>query len=159
MSFVKRNVAAIAVGAVVIVGGSYVGARALTSPQTVTLDSANASSAASPAPQQRGLVRGEGVVARPDGTFPTVQINRGTLASVDGTTLVISEADGTTQRVDTTADTHFRRDGKKASLSDLQPGDHIGTRGEGRRHVHDEVRARVLATGVADARVRADATP
>jgi hypothetical protein len=127
MSFVKRNAAAIAAGAVVIVGGSYVGAKALTAPQTVTLDSANAAAAASPAPQQRGLIRGEGVVARPDGTFPTVQINRGILSSVDGTTLVISEADGTTQRVDTTADTRVRRDGKRASLSDLQPGDHVST--------------------------------
>ena len=135
MGFVKRNAVAIAIGAIVVVGGSYVGAKAMTSPETINLDAA--SSGASPAPtssgstptQERGLIRGEGVVARPNGTFPTIRFNRGTLSSVDGTTLVISEADGTTQRLDTSDQTHFRRDGKKASLSDLQPGDHVAVLG------------------------------
>jgi hypothetical protein len=125
-SFVKRNVAAIAAGAVVIVGGSYVGAKALTAPQQVTLESASSSPAPASGTQERGLVRGEGVFARKNGTV-TAQVNRGFLSSVDGTTLVISEADGTTQRVGTTSDTRFRRDGQKASISDLKPGDHIAT--------------------------------
>jgi hypothetical protein len=128
MGYLKRNATAIAIGALVIVGGSYVGAKALTAPQTVSLDSASSSD---PAPatsaQPRGPIRGEAVIARRNGTFPTVRFNKGILSSLDGTTLVISEADGTTQRVDTTSDTHFRRDGKKATLSDLQPGDHVAT--------------------------------
>lgn len=122
-SFVKRNIAAVAAGAVVLVGGSYVGAKALTAPQQVSLESASSNSAPQ---QQRGLVRGQGVFARRNGTV-TAQVNRGFLSSVDGTTLVISEADGTTQRVETTSNTKFRRDGKKASISDLKAGDHIAT--------------------------------
>ncbi len=125
-NFVKRNIAVIAAGAVVIVGGSYVGAKALTAPQQVTLDAASTSPAPASSAQERGLVRGEGVFARRNGTV-TAQVNRGVLQSIDGTTLVISEADGTTQRVETTSDTRFRRDGNKASLSDLKAGDHVGT--------------------------------
>ena len=121
MAFLKRNAIAVTTGALVIVGGSYAGARALTAPTSVTLDAA----AASPAPSaasggdtnvERGPIRGEAVIARPrrggaegqEGEFPTVRFNRGVLDSVDGSTLVIKEADGTTVRVKA----HSQRKGK-----------------------------------------------
>lgn len=129
MGFVKRNAAAVTIGALVIVGGSYAGAKALTAPQTVTLDSATSPAASPSADQPHGLIRGEGVIAKRDGTFPTVQFNRGVLSKVDGTTLVISEADGKIVNLPTDDKTRFRRDGQRATLSDLRPGDHVGTLG------------------------------
>ena len=145
MGFVKRNATALAIGTLVVVGGSYVGAKAMTAPQTVTLDSASSGApAASPsADQPRGPIRGEVVIAKRDGTFPTVRFDRGVLSSIDGTTLVITEADGTTVRRDTTDTTRFRRDGKRASLSDLRPGDHVATLGaeQGSTYVTKMVRA------------------
>jgi hypothetical protein len=131
MQYLKRNAVAILAGAAIIVGGSYVGAKALSTPQSVTLDSATSSTTPAPAtsPAPHGAIRGEVVIQRKDGTFPTIRFNRGTLSSVDGTTLVISEADGSTVRIDTTDQTRFRRDGKRASLSDLQSGDHVDVLG------------------------------
>ena len=89
------------------------------------------------------MIRGEGVVAKKDGTFPTVQFNRGILKSVDGTTIVVAEADGKNVSLPTTDTTRFRRDGQKASLSDLQPGDHVATLGteQGDTYVTKMVRA------------------
>jgi len=145
MGFVKRNAVAIGIGAAVLVGGSYVGAHALTTPRSVSLDDASSGAEASPAPSaaERGLIRGEGVAEKRDGTFATVQFNRGVLQSIDGTTLVVAEADGKTVRLDTTPQTRFRRDGKRASLSDLQAGDHVAVLGteDGDKYVTKMVRA------------------
>jgi hypothetical protein len=141
MGSLKRNVAAIVGGTLVLAGGTYAGARALSVPPQVTLDAASNAAledAVQPAqaPEQekaerkagpRGpMIRGEGVVGH-DGEFPTVRFNRGVLSTADGTTLVIDEADGTTVRVATDEETRFRRDREKATISDLKAGDHVAT--------------------------------
>ncbi len=147
MGVLKRNVAAVVGGTLVLVGGSYIGAKALTTPPTVTLDAASSAAlegAADPAAPEgaapaaeaeagpgdakgpRGPIRGEAVIAR-NGKFPTVRFNRGTLERVDGSTIVIKEADGKVVSVATDDKTRVRRDGEQATLADLKEGDHVGT--------------------------------
>jgi hypothetical protein len=72
------------------------------------------------------VVHAELVVARRDGTFPTITIDRGSITGVDGSTLHLREgtAKATYKTVDLTlpADAIVRVDGHRASLSDLHAG-------------------------------------
>lgn len=78
-----------------------------------------------------GPVHAQAVIRKPDGSgFLTITSDRGTLNSVDGTTVHLKE--GTAKAtykddvaVDVGSSAHVIRNGKKAALSDLQPGDHV----------------------------------
>jgi hypothetical protein len=78
-----------------------------------------------------GGVHSEAVIPKPDGSgFLTITSDRGTLNSVDGTTVHLKE--GTDKAVykddvgiDVGGSAHVIRNGKKAALSDLEQGDHV----------------------------------
>lgn len=78
-----------------------------------------------------GPVHAEAVVPKPDGSgFITVTTDSGTLNGVDGTTVDVK--DGTDKatyedsvKIDVGSDAVVIRDGKKATLADLQAGDHV----------------------------------
>lgn len=74
------------------------------------------------------FVRAEAVIKVKDGDgYTTAKIDHGVIDAVNGSTIVLKEEDGTSVEIPTSADTRFGRDGKKASLSDLQVGDHALT--------------------------------
>ena len=73
----------------------------------------------------RHVVHGTVVVEKKDGTFVTLQLDRGTIASVGGGTLTISEAGGRSETVTTDARTRFRKDGAKSDLAGLAIGDKV----------------------------------
>jgi hypothetical protein len=136
MGFLKRNVSALIVGALVIGAISYAGANAVTSPDEGALltQSENGGSTSPKVRQQgmrgphgkRGAIRSEAVVPKREGEgFNKVKFDRGVLERVEGTTLVIKEADGTTVEIPTSDETRIHRDGEEAELGDLEAGDHI----------------------------------
>lgn len=73
----------------------------------------------------RRVVHGTVVVQRKDGTFVTLQLDRGTIASVGAGTIVISEPGGRTETVTTNSDTRVRKDGAKSDLTRLTVGDKV----------------------------------
>jgi hypothetical protein len=136
MTFIRKHLASVVIGALAVGGVSYMAAQAATGPQQLQLaqDSTPQQPDRQPAGPRAGggpgaglgrAIRGEAVVGTRQGEFKTVKFDRGTLDSVDGTTLVIKEADGTTVRVATDDNTKFRRDREQAQLSDLKAGDHV----------------------------------
>jgi hypothetical protein len=72
----------------------------------------------------RHIIHGTVVVQRADGTLQTLQIDRGTIASVGGSTITISEPGGD-QTVGTDAQTRVRRNGVKGDLTKLVVGDKV----------------------------------
>jgi hypothetical protein len=70
----------------------------------------------------RHIIHGTVVVQRADGTLQTLQIDRGTIASVGGSTITIAEPGGD-QTVGTDAQTRVRRNGVKSDLTKLVVGD------------------------------------
>jgi hypothetical protein len=135
MSYLKKHWAPIAFGALVVVGGAYVGAQALQAgPQEVTLAQAKPDASAAPAARQRGLrigarrvVHGDLVMQGKQGKLETVRVDHGVLQSVNETTLSIKEADGSTVDVPTTEQTRIVRDGQLAKIGDLKAGDNVFT--------------------------------
>lgn len=132
----KRHLGSLLVGALVVGGVAYVGAGALTSPsQDVVLTQQNDAPEGEQAGRGsrhkkgfglRGAIRGELVVpGDEEGTFKTIRIDRGVLARVDGSTVVINEDDGTSVDIATSDGTRISRDGSRATLGDLKEGDHI----------------------------------
>jgi hypothetical protein len=73
----------------------------------------------------RQVVHGTVVVQRKDGTFVTLQLDRGAVASIGAGTMTISEAGGRTETVATDADTRVRKAGAKSDLSKLVVGDKV----------------------------------
>jgi hypothetical protein len=73
----------------------------------------------------RRVVHGTVVVQKKDGTFVTLQLDRGTIASVGSGALTISEPGGRTETVTTNADTRIRKGGAKSDLSKLAVGDRV----------------------------------
>ena len=133
MSFVKKHWFGVALGALVVVGGSFVAANAMSSPspQQISLTQAQSQPEASAAPKTRGmrgqrLVHGDLVVQGKDG-LRNVRVDHGVLQSVDGSTLVLKEGDGSTVDIATTEQTKFRRDRQPATITDLKPGDNVWT--------------------------------
>jgi hypothetical protein len=129
--FISKHLASVVIGALAVGGVSYVAAQAATSPQQVAL----AQDQTPARPQKAGragggiglgrAIRGDAVVGDRQGQFRNVHFDRGTLESVDGTTLVIKEDDGKIVNVGTNDQTRIRRDREQAQLSDLKPGDHV----------------------------------
>lgn len=72
----------------------------------------------------RHVVHGTFIVQKPDGTLQTIQVDRGTIASISGAMITISEPSGN-QTVATNAQTRVRKDGAKADVSKLAVGDKI----------------------------------
>jgi hypothetical protein len=74
----------------------------------------------------RHVVHADLVVARRDGTFPTITIDRGTIAGVDGSTIHLRE--GTAQAVYKTVDLTLPTDaivrvnGRRGTIADLHAG-------------------------------------
>jgi hypothetical protein len=148
MGFVKRHLAVALAGLVIVGGASYVGAAEMSSRTPPASDDevvlaqdaqgtqdAQEQSDEQETPGDRpgrphsgfpGAIRGELTVHARDGDgFADVRFDRGILDRVDGTTIVITEDDGTTVEIPTTDDTRIGRDGEKATLEDLQAGDHV----------------------------------
>jgi len=73
----------------------------------------------------RHVVHGTVVVEKKDGTFVTLQLDRGTIASVGSGALTISEPGGRTETVTTNADTRVRKGGARSDLSKLAVGDKV----------------------------------
>jgi hypothetical protein len=130
MSYLRKHWAPIAIGALVVVGGSYVGAQAMRAgPQEVSLTQAKPNASAA----QRGLrigprrlVHGD-LVVQGKNALETVRVDHGVLQSVNETTLHIKEADGSTVDVPTTEQTRIVRDGQLAKITDLKTGDNVFT--------------------------------
>jgi hypothetical protein len=72
----------------------------------------------------RHVVHGTVVIQRPDGTLQTLQIDRGTVASISGSALTINEPGGS-QTVTTDARTRVRRNGAKSTVASLAVGDKV----------------------------------
>jgi hypothetical protein len=134
MSFVKKHWFGVALGALVVVGGSFIAANAMSStpsPQQISLTQAQSQPEASAAPKAGGvrgrrLVHGDLVVQGKDG-LRSVRVDHGILQSVDGSTLHLKEADGSTVDIATTEQTRFRRDKQPAKITDLKGGDNVWT--------------------------------
>jgi hypothetical protein len=75
--------------------------------------------------RDRHVVHGVLTVETKDGTLVTIQLDRGTIASVGGGSLTISEKGGRTETVATNTDTRVRKDGAKSDLSKLAVGDTV----------------------------------
>ena len=133
----KKHWFGIALAALTVVGGSYVGAQALSSgPTEVTLAQAQEETPDRPAKRgrpgmgfgARRIVHGDMVVrGREEGQFETIRVDNGVLEAVNETTLTIKEANGETVEVPTSNDTRIVRDGEAAKVTDLKKGDHVHT--------------------------------
>lgn len=75
--------------------------------------------------RDRHIVHAVVTVEKKDGTLVTIQLDRGTVASVGGGSLTISEKGGRTETVTTNTDTRVRKDGAKSDLSKLAVGDTV----------------------------------
>ncbi len=103
---------------------------------TLGMVAASTASAAQPAPAAkaakagaverlaRHIVHGTVVVQRKDGTLQTLQIDRGTIATIAGATITIAEPGGN-QVVGTDAQTRVRKNGVRSDLSKLAVGDKV----------------------------------
>lgn len=111
---------------------SYMGAQALTASET-TLALAGEGEDRPDRPMRHklgrglhGAIRGELVVpGEEEGSFRTIRIDRGTIRSIDGSTVVIAEEDGTEVEVAISDETEIFRNGERSELSDLVAGDHV----------------------------------
>jgi hypothetical protein len=134
MSFLTKHWFTVAVGGLLVVGGSFVAAHALSSPAPEQISLTQASAPASPAPKGAGaglglrrLVHGDLVVQGKNDELRDVRVDHGVLQSVDGTTLVLKEADGATVDVPTGDRTKIVLDRRPAKITDLKAGDQIWT--------------------------------
>ena len=145
MQFLKKHLAPVMAGLVILAGASYALAADESSPPTdeVTLAQVSTDDPESDAQDGRGgpsghrphghpgfphAIRGELVVPEREGDgYTTVRLDRGILDRVDGTTLVVNEDDGTTVEIPTTEETRVYRDGEEATLAELEAGDHVAT--------------------------------
>jgi hypothetical protein len=131
----KKHWFGIALAVLTVVGGSYVGAHALSSDNTeVTLTQAQEERPRmKDGPRglkigPRQIVHGDMVVrGREEGQFETVRVDNGVLEAVNETTLTIKEANGETVEVPTSGDTRIVRDGQTAKVTDLRKGDNVHT--------------------------------
>ena len=129
----------ITLAALLVVGGSYVGAQALSGSsqsKEVTLTQAEGQPAQDAPAHKRGprggfgsrrLVHSDALVQGKDGKLQNVRTDHGVLESVNETTLRIKEADGSTVEVPTSGDTRIVRDGEAAKVTDLKAGDNVWT--------------------------------
>lgn len=69
------------------------------------------------------LVHGTVVVNLPKAGLTTVQLDRGTISAVSGTSLTIAEAGDSSVTVSLSGESRVRRDGAKAAITDLKTGD------------------------------------
>ena len=128
----KSTARAALVGAALLSLG-VVGAGAVTAapvqPQARTGIAAAAAAADALGPFERigrHVVHGTVVVQKKDGTFVTMQLDRGTIASIGSGMVTVSEPGGRTETVATNAQTRVRKDGVKSDLSKLAVGDRVG---------------------------------
>ena len=142
MRLLKQHLGAVMAGAVILGGSAFVATQELAAKpnggDTISL-AQNAGEQPTPdegaARQGRPVhgpggfgkaIRGEAVVGERAGDgYTTVRFDRGILDRVEGAAIVIDEADGTTVEVPTDDETRVYRDGERAEVSDLQPGDHV----------------------------------
>ncbi len=139
MASVKKHWFGAALAALVVVGGSYVGAQAMSAgPKEVTLAQAQSETSDRPGMKEgrrgprigiggRRLVHSDALVQGKDGKLENVRTDHGILESVNETTLRIKEADGSTVEVPTTDETRIIRDGEAAKITDLKVGDNVWT--------------------------------
>jgi len=73
----------------------------------------------------RRLVHATAVVDLPTAGLTTIQIDHGTIASVGATSLTIAEKGGGSPAVTLATETRVRRNGAKAAIGDLKPGDEV----------------------------------
>ena len=73
----------------------------------------------------RHVVHGTVVVQKKDGTFVTLQLDRGTIASIGAGTVTIAEPGGRTETVTTNSATRVRKDAAKSDVSKLAVGDRV----------------------------------
>lgn len=134
----KKHWFGIALGALLVVGGSYVGAEALSSSDNVTLTQAQDEDRPEGGKQPRRgpkvgmghgrIVHGDMVVrGREEGQFETIRVDNGVVEAVNGTTVTIKEANGETVEVPTSEATRIVRDGETAKVGDLKKGDRVHT--------------------------------
>src|SRR5687767_8701249 len=108
MAFLKKHWFGAALAVLMVVGGSYVGAQAVSSgPQEISLAQTQ-TEGERPAAAKRGrpgmggfgprrIVHGDMVVrGKEEGQFETIRIDNGVLEAVNETTLTIKEANGET---------------------------------------------------------------
>jgi len=138
MSFVKKHRFGVALGALLVVGGSYAAAQAASTPrpQQVSLTQAQAPAEGAPAAKTghrrlglglRRLVHGDLVVQGKDNQLRNIRLDHGVLQAVDGSTIAIKEADGSTVDIATTDQTRVVRDGQVVKIGDLRAGDNVWT--------------------------------
>ena len=128
----RKSTARVAlVGAALITLG-VIGAGAVAAapaqPQTGTGAGAAAGKAAALGPFERigrRVVHGTVVVQKKDGTFVTLQLDRGTIASIGAGTVTIAEPGGRTETVTTNSATRVRKDAAKSDVSKLAVGDRV----------------------------------
>jgi hypothetical protein len=130
---VKKHWFGVSLGALVVVGGSFVAANAMSSPAPQQISLASQPSGPSGPKARAGglglrrLVHGDLVVQGKSGELRNVRVDHGVLQSVDGSTLVLKEGDGSTVNVPTTEQTKFVRDRQPAKITDLKAGDQVWT--------------------------------
>lgn len=73
----------------------------------------------------RRLVHATVVVDLPKGGLTTIQLDHGSIAAVDPSSLTIAEAGGGSVTVRLGDDTRVRRDGARAKVADLKTGDEL----------------------------------
>src|SRR5438094_121187 len=113
----KKHWFGITLGGLAVVGGSFVGAHAMSaSPQQISLAQAQTQPEASGAPKARAgmgmkrLVHGDLVVQGKDKELRNIRLDHGVLQSIDGSTIVLKEGDGSTVNIATTEQTRIVRD-------------------------------------------------
>jgi hypothetical protein len=73
----------------------------------------------------RALVHGTVTLDLPQKGLVTVQLDHGKISALGANSVSISEAGGSTITVATDDQTRVRKEGKKAKLADLKPGDDV----------------------------------
>jgi hypothetical protein len=112
-------------GRLALVGAALLTLGILGSGTAMAASPAAARAAAGPLEKiTRHIVHGTVVVQKRDGTLQTLQIDRGTIASISGGSITISEPGGS-QVVGTDAQTRVRKGGAKSSVAQLAVGDRV----------------------------------
>ena len=73
----------------------------------------------------RHLVHATVVVDLPQAGLTTIQLDHGSISAVDAASVTIAESGGGSVTVKLADDTRVRRDGKRAAIADLKPGDEL----------------------------------
>jgi hypothetical protein len=103
---------------------AIVGAGTVMAAQPAPAKVAKAAKAGAVERLARHIVHGTVVIRRADGTLQTLQIDRGTIATVGGGTITVAEPGGS-QTVATDAQTRVRKHGAKSSVTALAVGDKV----------------------------------